>query len=229
MVNAQALHNLGGNDQNQRWFMDFEDVPETLLHDTIIELLKLIFKHRFSDSSALVASNMACRWDPNDARVGVDPDVILVMPAPPEGDALKSLRVWQPDHRPPKVAIEVVSETNADKDYIEGPARLAKLGAEELWIFDPELHGPKHTGGPFVLQVWRRIGDQMERVYAGSAPAYSPELEAWLVTTDDKRLRIADDKRGINLWLTSYEAEKNRADAAEAEIKRLRKLLAQKD
>ena len=136
--------------------MEFEDVPETLLHDVIIELLKLVLKHRFHHQNILVASNMACRWDPKDARVGVDPDVIVVDPAPPEGQALKALRVWSPEHNPPKLAIEVVSETNAAKDYLEAPARLARLGAEELWIFDPELHGPTQTGGPFPLQIWRK-------------------------------------------------------------------------
>ncbi len=106
-----------------------------------IKLLKLVLRYRYRDRNALATSNVACRWDPNDARVGVDPDVILVEPAPPEGEALKSLRVWLPEHQAPKLAVEVVSETNAAKDYKEGPARMARLGAEELWIFDPELHG----------------------------------------------------------------------------------------
>ena len=35
------------NTKNQRWFMEFKDAPETLLHDVIIELLKLVLKHRF--------------------------------------------------------------------------------------------------------------------------------------------------------------------------------------
>ena len=210
-------------DPGQRWFMELEDVPETPLHDLIIELLMQILRHRYRDRDALVARNLGCRWDPEDARVGVDPDVVLVEPAPPEGESLSTLRVWELGHNPPHIAVEVVSEHNADKDYNEGPARLARLGAEELWIFDPELHGPTATGGPFPLQIWRRQMSggvvDMERVHAGAAPGYSPALDAWAVATDDgRRLRIADDAEGVKLWPTQ-------AEAAEAEVRRLKALL----
>ena len=149
---------------------------------------------------------MACRCcDPKDARVGVDPDVIVVDPAPPEGQALKALRVWSPEHNPPKLAIEVVSETNAAKDYLEAPARLARLGAEELWIFDPELHGPTQTGGPFPLQIWRKTHNPttMRCTHAGPTPGYSPALGAWAIITVDGHLRIADDANGDQIWLNA--------------------------
>ncbi len=234
MTSAPAIHLRYGLEENQRWLMELEDVPETLLHDLIIELLKLVLKHRFRNRNALIASNMACRWDPDDHRVGVDPDIILVDPAPPEGDALKSLQVWRPDHHAPKLAIEVVSETNAVKDYVEGPARLARLGAEELWIFDPELHGPEINGGPFALQIWRRLasGDhvEMEQVHAGNTPAYSTVLDAWVVTTDGgMRLRISDDADRTKMWPTHAEAAESRVAEAEAEIQRLRGKLSLND
>ena len=39
------------------------------------------------------------------------------------------------------------------------------------------------------------------RVFAGDAPAYSDELGAWLVVTDDgTRLRLADDEAGERRW-----------------------------
>lgn len=209
---------------SQRWFMEIEDVPETPLHDLIIELMMLVLRHHYRGRDVLIARNLGCRWDPADARIGVDPDIVVVEPAPPEGERLSTLRVWTPGHHPPRLAIEVVSEHNADKDYNEGPARLARLGAEELWIFDPELVGPSATGGPFPLQIWRRHQGpgrvvDMERVHAGAAPAYSPALGAWAVTVDDgHRLRIADDAEGMSLWPTQ-------AEAAEAEVRRLKRLL----
>ncbi len=248
---ASSLEDIGRSPRQDqhRWFMELEDVPETFLHDVIIELLKLVLRHRYREQDALVTSNVPCRWDPEDQRVGVNPDVILLVPAPPEGEKLKSLRVWQPDHQPPKLAIEIVSETNAAKDYTEGPLRLGRLGAEELWIFDPERHGPDDHGGPFVLQIWRRSATrpgQMEAIYRGDAPAFSPVLNAWVVTTrtkDGQRLRVADDAEGRQLWSTEAEdeaqarqaeatradAEAARANAAEAEVLRLRALLKQSD
>ena len=58
----------------ERWRLEEEDVPETPLHDAIIQTLLLVLKywaHREA-RSALVTSNLACRWDPSDARVGTD-------------------------------------------------------------------------------------------------------------------------------------------------------------
>jgi Uma2 family endonuclease len=219
-----------------RWLMEEESVPETPLHDAIIELLMLVLKHwaRTEARRALITSNLGCRWDPGDARVGVDPDVVLIEPAPPEGEQLTTLRIWEPEHVAPRVAVEVVSTNTAAKDYLEAPARCARLGVRELWIFDPRLDGPSDTGGPFTLQIWRaQEGSEMARVHAGPAPAFSEELGAWLiVAADGSRLRLAADAAGTQLWPTAAEAEAQRAEAeaqraeaAEAEVARLRRLL----
>lgn len=224
-----------------RWLLEEESVPETPLHDAIIQLLLLVLQEwaRREQRDALVTSNLGCRWDPGDARVGIDPDVVVVEPAPPEGEQLKTLRVWEPGHAAPRVAVEVVSENTAEKDYLDAAARCARLGARELWVFDPLLQGPTGTGGPFQLQVWRvrdADGDpasELERVHAGPAPAYSEELGAWLVVTDGgARLRPARDRDGREPWPTSEEREAARAreeaaraESAEAEVARLKKLL----
>jgi hypothetical protein len=219
-----------------RWLMEEESVPETPLHDAIIELLMLVLKHwaRTEGRRALVTSNLGCRWDPGDARVGVDPDVVLIEPAPPEGEQLTTLRIWEPGHVAPRIAVEVVSANTAGKDYLEAPARCARLGVRELWIFDPRLDGPPDTGGPFTLQIWRALeGSEMTRIHAGPGPAFSDELGAWLVVAaDGSRLRLAADAAGSNLWPTAAEAEARRAEAdpqraeaAEAEVARLRRLL----
>jgi hypothetical protein len=112
----------------------------------------------------------------------------------------------------------VVSESTAKKDYEEAPWAHAKAGTRELWVFDPELLGPTSGGGgPFVLQVWRRQEEgTMKRVYAGSGPAWSEEMQAWLVVTDDgTRLRLAEDREGTRLWPT--EAEARAQEAAQAQ------------
>ena len=223
-------------EQPEQWLLEEEDVPETPLHDATIALLKLILDHWVArrGASALVARNLGCRWNPEDARVGADPDIVWIEPGPPEGLLTPTLRVWEPDHNPPRLAIEVVSEGSGDKDYLDAPARCARLGVSELWVFDPMLYGPAATGGPFPLQIWRRRGPAaMVRSYAGPATAYSPELDAYLVTVGDGRyLRIADDEAGDRLWPTESEtvaaraeAESARADDLAAEVARLRALL----
>jgi len=246
MTSAPVVQLQRGNDEPPRWLLDLEDVPETFLHDVIIELLKLVFKHRYSEQDVMIASNLACRWNPDNERSGIAPDVIMVTPAPPEGQALKALHLWRPEHAAPRLAVEIVSKSNAAKDYFEGPVRTADLGSEELWIFDPELHGPSKNGGPFVLQIFKRVeaqdGVRMEPLHQGPSPAYSPMLDAWLIATPDMRLRIADDADGKSLWPTKAEAAEEKANAAEEkanaaeekanaaemEIQRLRALLKTK-
>ncbi len=194
-----------------RWLLDEETMPESPLHDRIIDLLKLILlawverTHR----NALVARNFACRWDPSDARVGLDPDLCLIEPAPPGVLDITQLHTWEPGHVPPRLGIEIVSPSTAAKDYGDAAARYARLGTREVWIFDPLRQGPSTTGGPFVLQVWRQEEGTMRRVFAGSGPAWSEELGAWLVVTGGGRqLRLADDQDGQQLWPTPDEAER---------------------
>jgi Uma2 family endonuclease len=212
----------------EQWRLEEEDVPESPLHEAIIELLVLVLK-RWAESegrSALVCSNLACRWDPDRPRVGTDPDVVLVDPAPPGGEDISSLRVWERGHAPPRVAVEVVSATNPQEDYVEAPLRCARLGARELWIFDPKRLGPAGAGGPFTLQVWGRRDDvehdEMQLLHAGEGPAFSPELVAWLVVTDGgRRLRVAHDAEGHRLWPTPAEAEQAENERLAEEAERL--------
>ncbi len=167
---------------------------------------------------AQVDSNLGVRWDETRPRTGADPDVVLTEPAPPEGRALTTLDLWEPGHAAPRVVVEVVSLNTAEKDYLDAPERYAAAGVRELWVFDPLGFGPAVPDGPYLLQVWRWTNErEPERAYAGEGPAFSPELGAWLVVTDDRQmLRIADDREGRQLWLT--EAEEQAAARARAEL-----------
>jgi Uma2 family endonuclease len=206
---------------HDRWLLEDDDTPETPLHDAIIRLLVEIliaWKDR-TGGRAAVGRNIALRWNEAKPKQGVDPDVYLVDPALP-ADAT-SLCLWKPGHHAPRVAVEVVSESTADKDYVDGPDRYAASGTRELWVFDPLLAGPDSRGGPHLLQVWRRDErGRFRRVYAGGGPARSEELGAFLVVTHDgARLRVADDADAKALWPTA-------AEAADAEVLRLREELA---
>ncbi len=68
----------------------------------------------------MVLGNVAVRWDRAHPKFGVDPDVLLVEPTPPGGErGFTSVCTWELGHRPPRVAVEVVSESTAAKDYGE--------------------------------------------------------------------------------------------------------------
>jgi|RhiMethySRZTD1v2_1073278.scaffolds.fasta_scaffold34704_3 putative restriction endonuclease len=208
-----------------RWILPEGKVPESRPHDLASE--------RFRDQleawvertgrDAQVARNLAVRWDRARPRIGVDPDVCLIEPTPPERDDLTSLCAWKAGHSVPCFALEIVSIGHPYKDYAESPDKYAACGVEELAIFDPLLAGPLVGGGPHLLQSWQRDGSgAFARVYAGPGPARSAVLGAWLHVEGEKWLRVSDDEAGANQWLTREEAALRRVAELEAELVRLK-------
>jgi hypothetical protein len=68
------------------------------------------------------------------------------------------------------------------------------------------------------LSIWCRDGrGDFARIYAGSGPARSPALGAWLFAVDEgRRLRIAGDEQGTSWWMTATEAERAAKEAERA-------------
>jgi Uma2 family endonuclease len=194
------------------WELQEETMPESVLHDHAVELLKalLVAWAAARAGDALVVRNLAVRWDEEHPQIGVDPDVAVLQPGPPWVGDLRSVRTWLAGHSAPVLAVEVVSETNPRKDYAIAPDKYAASGTKELWIFDPLLAGPIAYGGPIRLQIWHRRDDgDLVRIYAGDGPARSPTLGATLVVTDEgRKLRIADGETTHSFWLTPEEAER---------------------
>jgi Uma2 family endonuclease len=219
------------------WFIeDEEKVPESRPHHLKGDRLQglLVGWKVRTGRDVQVGRNLALRWDEEHPGVGVDPDVYVVEPPPPEGDEVYSLRTWlpgrdgghphTPGHEPPLLAIEVVSRSRPDKDYSSSPEKYAASGTQELWVFDPYLAGPKARGGPFRLQVWQQNeqGD-FERVHAGEGPVRSEALDAWVLVVDEGRsLAIADDEAGTRWWMTPEEMERAEKERERAEKERER-------
>jgi Uma2 family endonuclease len=198
------------------WALGEDTMPESVVHDEAVALLRALLSWwARGQSNVQVARNLAIRWDQEHPQFGIDPDVCVLSPAPPEGRDLRSVRTWIPGHHAPVLAIEVVSETNPRKDYEVAPEKYAASGTRELWIFDPLLCGPKTLGGPHRIQVWQRDEeDQLVQTYAGKGPARSTLLGAYLVVVSDGvSLRVAEDEAGTRFWLTSEEAERSAKEA----------------
>ncbi len=219
------------------WYLaDGFNMPITLKTQHREDTLQQVFEARIArtQSDATIAANVALRWDQAHPGVGVDPDLLWVEPAMPEGS--RSVMTWEKGCGVPRIAVEVVGRETAYKDYNTGPAKYAASGTRELWVFDPDGYGRTDAQeGPWVLQVWRRTRSGFRRVYAGDGPVRSTELDAWLVVVGDL-LRVADDREGTKLWPTTAEerdmaeAERDRAlaraEAAEARIRALEAKLA---
>jgi Uma2 family endonuclease len=203
-----------------RWVLEDEPpMPESNPHRTVVQSVESQLKvwARRHRPRALVGGSLAIRWDGDHPRVGVDPDVYLVDPAPPEGHRTRSLLSWREGHRVPQLAVEVVSTMNAKKDYVEVPAKYAACGVDELWVFDPELAGPALGGGPHLLQLWRRDArGRFRRVYCGPGPVLSRFVGAWLVVVEGEEgplLRLANDALGRDRWPTEAEQARQLGEA----------------
>jgi hypothetical protein len=189
------------------WLIPEEEVPESAWHDGCLELLRalLVAWVERTARDAAVFRDMAIQVRRERPRVGWNPDLCLVEPAPPDASVLESMRLW--DHAPPSFAFEAVSPHHPFKDYAVVPEKCALAGVRELCVFDPLLAGPRSLGGPWLLQLWRRAPDGgFERVHAGAAAARSEVLGAFLLSDQtNRRLRVSDEASGDGLWLTREE------------------------
>jgi hypothetical protein len=199
-------------------------VPESSVHDNAAEYLVLLLKAwaKTLDESVVIARNLAVRWLEHAPQVGIDPDVCVLYPPPPEANAIDSLRLWLPGHHAPPLCFEIVSKNHPHKDYADVHERYAALGTRELVVFDPLLAGPKSLGGPVSLQLWRRDAlGALDRVYFGPGPVYCELLNGWLFP-ENQRLVICSDSAGRHRWQTGEERERAEKERERAEKERER-------
>jgi Uma2 family endonuclease len=205
---------------SERWILPETTVPEAAWHDDAAGAFRdlLVEWVRRTGRDAAVYRNIAVRMREDRPKVGFDPDVCIVEPAPDSPRDIESIRIWRSGHSVPRFVLEVVSKRYPRKDYTEVPDQCAAAGVSELVVFDPRRLGPRAQGGRRLLSIWRRGEDgSFERTYSGDGPARSDHLQAWLVPTAGGLLRISDDPAGRELWPTAAEAERAAKQAALAE------------
>ena len=215
------------------WAVPEVPVPESDTHDAAIEWLRglLLAWVERSGRDIKVVRNLGIRWMPEEPRAGFDPDLCVLEPSPPTDEPLPSLRLWQPKHAAPLLAIEVVSQGHPYKDYVDTPERCAACGVRELWVYDPMLVGPAARGGPHLLQVWQRTDSgRFERTEAGSEAAFSPTLRAWLHPQRSRlpagaRLHVSHDAAGRDRWLSAEQQARIGEQQARNEAQQARALL----
>ena len=80
------------------WELPELPVPESHAHRLLVSYLVALLSAwvERQGRDALVVSNLALRWIEAHPKVGLDPDVALLEPAPPEPQRLRSLCTWKP-------------------------------------------------------------------------------------------------------------------------------------
>jgi hypothetical protein len=200
------------------WVLPEGTVPEAPVHHDVAQRTTLLLEHWAArqERPMRVLRNLALRWLEEYPKTGVDPDVCLLAPPPPDLDEVGSVCLWKPGHVVPPICFEVVSRKHPYKDYSVLQDRYAAVGTHELVVFDPLLAGPRSLGGPVPLQLWRRdAAAGFERVHFGNEPVYSEVLDAWIIA-EGRMLHFAEDRAGLQRWLT--QAERAEADAERARL-----------
>ena len=198
-----------------------QSVDHVLREDRLASLLDAWRKRTGAD--VLVGKELAFRWDEQQKRLGIDPDVYVVElpPERKEGKDVRSIRTWQPGHVPPLLAIEVVSRSRPWKDYSSSPPRHDLLGTFELWVFDPDLLGGTKDEPSVRFQMFQReTNARLVRTYAGDGPVFSDALSAWISVVKQEvgyDLVISYDHAGTDRWLTVEEEALERAEKERTE------------
>ena len=203
-----------------------ENTLELLIRELLRPLLaRYLLGHE--KPPPFVGGNQFIYWRQHEPTCSVAPDVYVLPGLAPDATP-RSIKVWETG-RAPSFALEVVSLDKA-KDYLRAPLRYDELGVKELVIFDP---APAQREQGVCWQVYRRRArGGLGRVELSDEDrVFSRVLGCWLraVPADGSvRLRLGIGEDGDELFPTMEEAERARADAAEAEVARLRALLARR-
>ena len=233
VVRDPTPEDIGAKVDWSTWYLtDQEDMGESVEQTEIIRRLLSSMGELAAErgwKNAFWAGNNFFAWVREEPLVRVSPDVYL-LDDPPPPPRPRMWQTWLPGHKPPRWAVEIVSE-DWKKDYDDAPLKYAQLGARELVIFDPEAALSSERRAPRVpLQVYRRYADAaFVRIYCGEGPAFSEEIGAFLVVQREgpaARLRIARDAAGEDLVPTAEErarAAEDQVRALEAELARLRR------
>jgi hypothetical protein len=227
VVRDPKANEVGARIDWSRWYLTDEDdmgegCEQGAIIRTAVSSLEQWGRTR-GWQNVYIAGDQFFAWIREEPLVRVSPDVYL-LDDPPPPPLPASWKTWLPGHRPPRFALEIVSD-DWRKDYDDNPPKYAQLGARELVIFDPEaVLRPGGHRRRVPLQVYRREADgSFVRVYKGKGPASSQEIQAWLVPRHEAgavRLRVACDEAGVEIVPTAEEArataEQARATAEQA-------------
>jgi Uma2 family endonuclease len=111
--------------------------------------------------------------------------------------------------KPPEVAIEVVSNTKAEEDTAK-KAEYAQIGVSYYAVLDPE-----HQLSEEVLRIWRRKGNDFERIEPGYWPEIGQGLVLWQGTFE----------RHMDTWLRCCDAKGKVIPRAEERVRELEEAL----
>lgn len=203
---------------------DGQPMAETWLHVRAIMWLHQALEDFFRDRpDVFVASDLFWYWEQGNPAAKVAPDVMAI----PGVGVLprRSFFSWEENGAIPAVVFEMASRGTVDEDLTTKFFQYEDLGVREYFLFDPE--GTNMTP---VFQGYRLNGTAYRRLR-------DTELTSELgfgLRPEETMLRLIDLKTGqpiptreeaVAAARKAAETERQRADALQAEVERLRAML----
>jgi Uma2 family endonuclease len=200
---------------------DGEPMGETDLHRNWIFRIIDILQQRYRGQQVYVTGDLLLYYQEGDPSKYLVPDVFVVFDTNPR--SRRTYKIWEEDDKSPNVVIEVTSRWTSSEDINHKPHKYAQIGVSEYFLYDPTcdylippLRGFRLTDGEYVP-----IEEHIKRGFVSEQLNIRLCIEA-------SQLVMYDLDTEVRL-LTEAEAESEAREAAEAEVKRLRKLLDERE
>ena len=143
---------------------------------------------RFTDPRLFMDTNIPVRFNPNNRRVFIAPDICIAQDVDLMAIRDKdSYDLWEVG-KPPDFALEVASRSTYQNDLYRKPGIYEWIGFEEYWLFDPtggELYGRALSGFRMVDGRYEPIEITLNE--HGLESGYSDFLKLRLCSIDQSR------------------------------------------
>lgn len=209
-------------------YPETDDMGEGELQRLMTELLRPLLARFLAERGVVahVGANQFLYWAQFEPTRCIAPD-IYVLPGIPQSRVEKIWKLWE-EPTVPSFCLEIVSNDH-EKDYQHIPKVCDEIGVSEVVIYDPEPGNDKER---VTWQVYRRAkrGGLTQVLRTDAATVRSTELGCWLCEVGeggDRRLRVAHDAAGRDLYPTEAELEAAAREALRVETAARRKLEAE--
>ena len=179
--------------------------------------------------AATVCADLFLHYRKGDRKAVLGPDLFVALGVPPWEDR-PTYKLWEDPV--PELAIEMLSESTAENDVGWKRDTYAHLGVREYWLFDPlgfklstPLAGHRLWGGRYRAIRADAAGQLRSRVLGLDLHVHGGELRFRDPATGEDLRTYEESEDGRVMERNRADAEKDRADAAEREVARLRLLL----
>ena len=196
---------------------DGKPMGETDLHRYWMNRLYDQLAHRYRGQRIYVGCDLLVYYTEGKVFDVCVPDVFVALGA--ESGFRRTFKTWE-EGRPPTVVFEVTSQSTRREDEVFKPKTYANIGVKEYFLYDPTAD---YLSPPLI--GYRFEGEERGRIVANASGSLESRELGITLRLERNELVLADALTGEHL-LTEAEAADERAQAAEAEVRRLREQLA---